>query len=152
MKKINNKIKILSAILIGIIIGSSIAVYAASYFAKDVSYKKGDTEISVEQALNDLYKNKFQIYETGTVSGAIPWKCGYTTFKCNLNKSYTQEDKAKIVFTGYSPYNNSAPLYFNNINGYITGDKYEFTVVNYAGDDYFNTTYTINYSIIRYCE
>ena len=59
MKKILKK-EVIIAFIIGIILASSIAVYAYSYAAKDVSYTKPGTQtaISVEQALNDLYTKK----------------------------------------------------------------------------------------------
>lgn len=52
------KFKIVLILIIGIIIGSCISVYATyNYFASDVRYKRTDgTEISVEQALNELYR------------------------------------------------------------------------------------------------
>ena len=59
MKKIFKK-EVIIAFIIGIILASSIAVYAYSYAAKDVSYTKPGTttEINVETALNDLYNKK----------------------------------------------------------------------------------------------
>lgn len=59
MKKILKK-EVIIAFIVGIILASSIAVYAYSYAAKDVSYTKPgtNTAISVETALNDLYENK----------------------------------------------------------------------------------------------
>ena len=59
MKKIFKK-EVIIAFIIGIILASSIAVYAYSYAAKDISYTKPgeNTLISVETALNELYTNK----------------------------------------------------------------------------------------------
>ena len=56
MKKVLKK-EVIIAFIVGIILASSIAVYAYSYAAKDISYTKPgtDTAISVETALNDLY-------------------------------------------------------------------------------------------------
>lgn len=51
MKKILKK-EVIIAFIIGILLASSIAVYAATINAKDVDYKDGKT---VEYALNDLY-------------------------------------------------------------------------------------------------
>ena len=51
MKKILKK-EVIIAFIVGIILASSIAVYAATINAKDVDYKDGKT---VEYALNDLY-------------------------------------------------------------------------------------------------
>ena len=58
MKTLKNKFKTIALIILGILIGSSITVYATGYFAKDMIYKKGDTEINVEDALNELYSLK----------------------------------------------------------------------------------------------
>lgn len=56
MKKILKK-EVIIAFIIGILLASSIAVYAYSYAAKDVSYTKPETTTatSVEAALNELY-------------------------------------------------------------------------------------------------
>ena len=56
MKKILKK-EVIIAFIIGLIIASSITVYAYSCAAKDVSYTKPgeNTPISVETALNELY-------------------------------------------------------------------------------------------------
>lgn len=58
MKILNSKFKLFIGMLIGIIIGSSITVYATGILAKDITYKKGNEEISVETALNELYSKK----------------------------------------------------------------------------------------------
>ena len=79
MKKILRK-EVIVAFIIGIIIASSIAVYAYSYFARDISYTKPgtDTAISVETAINELYANHKEIkpleieigpFEMGSRSG-----------------------------------------------------------------------------------
>lgn len=59
MKKILKK-EVLVAFIIGLLIASSITIYAYSYVASDIKYKKSgeDTEISVEDALNELYAKK----------------------------------------------------------------------------------------------
>lgn len=52
-----NNLKVIIAFLIGILLASSVVVYAYSYYARDISYTKPgtNTEVSVETALNDLY-------------------------------------------------------------------------------------------------
>ena len=57
MEFLKEKKGIIISFIMGVIIASSITVYATSYFAKDISYTKpgANTEISVEDALNDLY-------------------------------------------------------------------------------------------------
>ena len=59
MKKILKK-EVIIAFIIGIVLASSIAVYAYSYYAKDISYTKAgaETAINVETALNDLYEKQ----------------------------------------------------------------------------------------------
>ena len=60
MKFLKNNLKVIIAFIVGIILASSITVYAYSYAAKDVSYTKPgeNAPIDVERALNDLYANK----------------------------------------------------------------------------------------------
>lgn len=56
MKEIvKNKIKVIALILIGVIIGSTITVYATGLVAKDITYVRDNEEITVERALNELY-------------------------------------------------------------------------------------------------
>ena len=62
MKKIFKK-EVIIAFIVGIILASSIAVYA-TINAKDVDYKDGKT---VEYALNDLYE-KYNKFDTLTLS------------------------------------------------------------------------------------
>jgi len=67
MKFFKEKKSIIISFIIGVIIASSITVYAYSYYAKDIGYTKPgtNTEISVEDALNDLYseiKNSNELY------------------------------------------------------------------------------------------
>lgn len=52
MRFLKEKKGIIISFIIGVIIASSITVYATSYFAKDIAYKEGK---NVEQALDDLY-------------------------------------------------------------------------------------------------
>lgn len=57
VKFLKNNFKLIIGFIVGVILASSITVYAYSYFARDISYTKPGTEtaISVETALNDLY-------------------------------------------------------------------------------------------------
>lgn len=63
MKEIFKK-EVIIAFIIGIILASSIAVYAYSYAAKDIGYTKPGTTttISVETALNELYNKTSDEY------------------------------------------------------------------------------------------
>ena len=66
MKLIKNNLKVIIGFVIGVILASSITVYAYNYFANDVGYTKpgSNTPISVEAALNELYsKSKNVTYE-----------------------------------------------------------------------------------------
>ena len=69
IKKIFKK-EVIIAFIIGIILASSIAVYAYSYAAKDVSYTKPGTTtaINVETALNELYNKKDLLWENSNSS------------------------------------------------------------------------------------
>lgn len=59
MKFLKNNLKVIIGFIVGVVLASSITVYAYGYFAKDISYTKPgtNTPISVETALNDLYSN-----------------------------------------------------------------------------------------------
>lgn len=72
-------LKIIIIIIVSIVLASGISVYATySYFAKDISYKKTDgTELSVEEALNELYnKNSGNIEYIKFNSGVISSSAG----------------------------------------------------------------------------
>lgn len=59
MKFIKKNIKLIVGIIVGVLSVSGISVYATyKYFATDVSYTKDGVEMSVADALNDLYNNK----------------------------------------------------------------------------------------------
>lgn len=53
MKFLKNNVKLIIGFIVGVILASSISVYAYSYLASDVQYTN---EKSVENALNDLYE------------------------------------------------------------------------------------------------
>lgn len=59
MKFIKKHIKLIIGIIVGMILVSSLGVYAAyNYLASDVSYTKADgTKINVQDALTELYRN-----------------------------------------------------------------------------------------------
>lgn len=93
MKKILKK-EVIIAFIIGIILASSIAVYAYSYAAKDVSYTKPGTTtaINVETALNDLYNKTSDEYANKTYI-----QTGLSSF----------ENRVTIVSGGYYTDNNN---------------------------------------------
>lgn len=57
---LKNRLKTVLVILISVVFASGLSTYATyTYLSKDISYKKLDgTEISVEDALNELYNSK----------------------------------------------------------------------------------------------
>lgn len=64
MKLIKKYIKLILVLIFCMILVSSISIYATySYFATDISYTINGNEISVSEALNDLYKNKKETTE-----------------------------------------------------------------------------------------
>lgn len=69
MKNLGKKFKIVLIVVLIQVILTGVCVYATyKYFAKDIAYTKKDgTEISVEQALNELYQKKSNetIYKFG---------------------------------------------------------------------------------------
>lgn len=60
MRVLKDNLKLIIGFILGVILASSITVYAYSYFAKDIGYTKPGTEseISVETALNELYNKR----------------------------------------------------------------------------------------------
>lgn len=75
MKFIKKNIKIIVGFIVGVILASGITVYATyKYFATDVSYIKDGTEISVEDALNELYANlnlELEFVISNSVTGTL---------------------------------------------------------------------------------
>lgn len=73
MKFLKNNLKVIIGFIVGLILASSITVYAYSYFSSDIVYTREGTEIeNVSQALNDLYE------------------------KANANATYTVIDKKDV--------------------------------------------------------
>ena len=84
MKFLKNNLKLIIGFIVGVILATSITVYAYSYIASDVKYIKSEgatkKEISVEQALNELYANQnklesLQLYNKTSIltsSGTTP--------------------------------------------------------------------------------
>lgn len=69
MKFLKEKKGIIISFIIGVIVASSITVYAYSYRASDISYTKpgAETAINVSEALNELYtRNNYTIVDLGT--------------------------------------------------------------------------------------
>ena len=70
-KQKRNKKGIIISFILGVILASSITIYATNYFANQVTYKDGKT---VEYALNDLYNrlNNSSIEETNDINDFEP--------------------------------------------------------------------------------
>ena len=137
-------VKIIIAFMIGVILASSITVYAATYYAKDISYTRQGTEVSnVQEALNDLYtnqkklENKKTILKLGTLTlsssdtdfpisaTSIPnyqnltkdnFICDFKSIKITGNSSYVTNVDWNLVTT----YNSSTGI-FNAKRGSIPG-------------------------------
>lgn len=80
------KIKVIFIIIICIIIFGTICTFATySYFSKDIFYTKKDgTEISVEEALNELYNNNQKINYNTFSSGVVTTSSAGTFYTKSL--------------------------------------------------------------------
>ena len=93
MNFLRNNLKVIIGFLIGVVLASSITVYAANYFAKDITYTREGTNIkSVEDALNDLYKNKIitplNMELKGVVIGSNVERSSYDAIKLDDLNNY----------------------------------------------------------------
>lgn len=133
MNVLKNNIKIIVLIIILILISSGISVFATStYFANQVSYTTNkNAEIkTVEEALNDLYKNKNKKAKiTNTVvkeiaylggDGAVNWneqeysKPGYGTLKIDATNIPNYE---KLSINNFSIVINRMQVYYTSSSG-----------------------------------
>lgn len=107
MKLKNKNVKIIIGGILGIILTSCISVYATyNYFATDVIYKKSGTEISVKQALDELYQNKKETTDTEieiTTNGTQTLDKYYKNLNVNVNPNFV------------TLFNNSVEGHGNNI-------------------------------------
>ena len=125
MKKILKK-EVIIAFIVGIILSSSIAVYAATYLANDVSYKDGK---NVEQALDELYakSNKttgelfLELLMKKPILVSHNYDTGYSAYIHINNLDFSNIKKIEYQFNIST--NNSADqncyLYDNVNNNYI---------------------------------
>ena len=135
MKKILSE-KTIYIIIIAIccVLCSSLSVWAYSYFAKDVSYKKADgTEISVENALYELYKSGIKL-DADSIKvlfdgGSTP--SGETSYMYTFTENY----KSVIVYYGTT---------------YWATTKYETTGIEKNNIQFQKTTGRDNYGIAYY--
>lgn len=78
MKMLKNKLKIILVIVITAILFGGLGVYATyNYLASDVSYTRDGTTMSVEDALNDLYKTKTKITKLNVTGSGIEYSNYY---------------------------------------------------------------------------
>lgn len=150
MNFIKKNIKLIIGFIVGAIVASSVTVYAYSYLASDIKYTKEEkdgteTEIDVEQALDELYRNKDTVYETGEFDQYVAAYSNYASVTLNLSKTYTAQDNARLVLTSIT---NPNAMYCS-INGKIVGNKVQFVLLNFAGDGSYSKTYHVEYSIVR---
>ena len=100
MRFLKEKKGIMISFIIGVIIASSITVYATNYFAKDISYTKPGTQtaISVETALNELFSknNSNTTITSETINGVG-----------SVNYTFQDDFRAACVYI-YDGYNSGS--------------------------------------------
>ena len=136
MRFLREKKGIIISFIIGVILASSITVYATSYFAKDIKYTDNK---SVADALNDLYTNKkynpYYIYNKGTFGEgySLISRSYHTNGGTNLNEGITNNP----TITSFA---NSIKLELNTsnsqvgqvyINNSIDFSKYDIAVIHF---------------------
>ena len=99
MKKIKQMKGIIISFIIGVIIASSIAVYATNYFAKDITYKDNK---SVADALNELYdiKNSNYVIKDGKISSNVGNLGTYIDRGYSCSIDYSKNDYIQVNQTG----------------------------------------------------
>ena len=151
MKNIIKKIKIVIIIIISIFLISGISVYATyNYFSKNVSYTKKDgTEISVEDALNELYNSKSnKIYEVGEFNQYVEYASHYVTYTIKLKHTYLEEDNARLIITDITE-PHAMYCNFDAIRNKVVGNTINITLLNYSDDIRCSKTYNVKYAIVR---
>ena len=146
MKYLKNNLKVIIGFIVGVVLASSITVYAYSYFASDISYKKPgtDTTISVEQALNDLYakdnttsviigtnNKKYKLideYTGNTNQGYVPVLTSNTssalgTASSNLNNAWYAFDNSSSTYVYYESENIATGYVQWSTNGVLMSIK-----------------------------
>lgn len=91
--------------------------------------------------------DNIKILETGTFTASARQGLGQTTITVNFKNTYTKEDKARFIMTGYTG-NGFYPYSPINHNGsQITGNKFTTTLINGSGGENTVTT-TVSYIIL----
>ena len=131
------KSRIFFFILGAVIFGSISSVVAIQLSSRDIKYTKGNTEITVEQALNELYGKKgYTVLETGTyTTGWMGYGGGYYLNTITFENTYTADQKAIFVITKYvsgvpAPYIQIEQAF----DDYIVGNQKQFYTLNFSGE------------------
>lgn len=156
MNFIKKNIKLILGIVIGAVLISGISVYATyTYLASDVKYTKNNSEISVEQALNELYaSNLYEVLESGTYTSSNVLSGQYIQQTINLENTYTESDNVYFIIKNITLNNNITPyvdlINTGNcgINTKIIGNTAKFYLNNGAGNNA-NGSITIDYAIVK---
>jgi len=135
MKKIFDKKTIITFIISGILF-TSIGIYAASYVATDISYKKEGSEITnVNDALDDLYNN----YNEFDVEYAIGKVNGISNPSVTINVPANKK-KAYITING-GGYTSGTKINLNSTvienTNYIENDWGHWMAEKYSSQNYF---------------
>lgn len=158
MKFFKRNVRTIIGFLVGVILASSITVYAYSYLASEVSYSKPGTNatISVSDALNDLYdkinikqeNNKQQLSYVGVYSGTNSENTKTTSVavqNLTVGKSY--------LFICYRAYTGGANAYTKTNTNVFTcsfTNVSSFKFLNEAVNSYVvtpsNTSVTVKFS------
>lgn len=151
MKNRENKgITLVALVIMMIIIASSITVYAYTSAASDIKYVKtesdgAETEISVQNALNELYSKSNMISESGEFNQYVAAFSNYATVTINLENTYTNEDNARLLITEIT----SPNAMYHSTPAKIIGNKVVVTLLNFAGDGAYSKTYNVKYLVVK---
>lgn len=128
MNFLKKNVKLFLGFIIGLILASGVAVYAYSYYAKDIGYTKPgtNTEISVETALNELY-NKVNTKQ---------WAEGNTTLPSDLMLEITNLDFKPTRLTLIISYTGGRIIYVVNNNNEVVYSMAENQYGEWARQDF----------------
>lgn len=133
MNFIKKNVKLIIGFIIGVILASTITVYATSYLAKDIIYKN---EKNVEEALNELY---IKTSELDTLKTKISQTDATENDILSGKKAYSTGG----LITGTNTQFDINPQKLHQVNGVnkistTTGNKYiiSITVGSYTNQNY----------------
>ena len=91
-----------------------------------------------------------KIYETGEMEAFIKYN-SYSVLNVNTQKTYNEEDKARVIIYKMEPLVND-PIYINQelITRNLIGNKIELVAVNYATASNYSKTYKFYYAIVKF--